>query len=112
MDYLAEHRQLLEAAASGTLPERIDESGSMSVAVVRELVEAGLLQALDASSMDGAEYLDPRITVAGREYLNELDQRQSEASISGKARRLGLRLLDGLLGIAVGLLIAWGSKLL
>ena len=113
MDHLANHRAVLELAASGKLPKSIDDTSTVvSIHAVRDLVEAGYLSAIDASTMGGPEYLEPRITVAGREYLNELLRRAADASPAGRARRLGSRLLDGGIGVAVGLAIAWGSKYL
>lgn len=66
---LDEHLRILTLAARGELPHSIVENSPVSVAIVRELVEAGLLHAIDASSFDGPEYLDARITMEGRQYL-------------------------------------------
>lgn len=66
-DYIS----VLNAAARGGLPDRINERSDPPFGLVRELVEAGLLTAIDASSHDGFEYLDPRITFSGREYLRQ-----------------------------------------
>ncbi|MGH8503292.1 MAG: hypothetical protein ACREVE_12640 [Gammaproteobacteria bacterium] len=109
MDYLAEHRIILGKAANDDLPEQINEGSSIPIGAVRELVEEGLLRAIDASSFDGRAYMEPRITVAGREYLNELNRRTMEASPAGKAKRIGLRILDWSGGIIAGVLIAWAS---
>jgi hypothetical protein len=109
MDYLADHRLVLEKAAASALPDQIDENSGIPVGVVHELIEEGFLHAVDASSDDGRSYMEPRITIAGREYLNELNRRVVEASPSGKAKRLGLRVLDWSGGIIAGILIAWIS---
>ena len=109
MDHLAEHRRILELAASDQLPDRIDEDSILSVDVCRELYEQGLIEAADATTMDNVEYLRARITIAGPEYLSELQHRVTEASPAGRARRIGLRTLDWGLGILAGLLIAWGA---
>lgn len=69
---MEEHRNILERAESGDLPGKLDERSSIPVQVVRELVEAGYLSALDASSMDGLAYVEPRITLAGRRFLKTL----------------------------------------
>lgn len=63
------HRTILKAAARGELPQSIDEQSDFDVHLVKELVESGLLKAVDASSFDGPAFLNPTITVAGREYL-------------------------------------------
>ena len=113
MDYLSQHRKILEDAAENKLPERINASSEASAEVVRELIEERYLKAIDACDSDGLEYLEPRITVSGREYLNHLQQRAFEGSAKGKAHRFGLRLLDWSGGIIAGLIIAWaGSNLL
>ena len=70
-----EHRRILEFAARGSLPESLSESSEFPIQVVRELVEAGYLTAIDATSFDGMEYLNPRITMGGREYLRTLQAR-------------------------------------
>jgi len=71
----ADHQRILEAAANLTLPDEIDESSEHSVSVVRELVESGFLDAADACSDDGDAYLEPRITMLGRQYLESLKLR-------------------------------------
>lgn len=62
----------LELGVKGDLPERVDSSSDPSASVIRELVGAGYLEAIDASSFDGPAYLGPKITLAGREYLESL----------------------------------------
>jgi hypothetical protein len=69
---MEEHRYILDLAARNALPEQVDESSNISVTVVRELHEAGYLQAIDVSTFDGIAYLEPRITLEGREYLRKL----------------------------------------
>ena len=69
---LEEHRQLLEQAAAGQLPKRIMEHSTPGFTIFRELIEAGYLTAVNAShTLEGA-YLEPRITLDGREYLKKL----------------------------------------
>lgn len=74
-----DHRTILEAAADGELPKEINDRTEISVASVRELIEAGYLEAIDASSMDGPAYLDPRITYQGRLHLKELEKSEPSA---------------------------------
>lgn len=107
MDYLAEHRSMLELAASGGLPRQIDESSELSVKVCRELVEAGLLDGIDARTFDGDAFLEPRITVSGREYLNELQRRSFEASPAGRARRATWVVSGWVVGVLTAVLTAW-----
>jgi hypothetical protein len=67
-----EHLKLLELAASNGLPGTIDEKAGLPLDIVRELVEAGYLKAIDASSFEGDAYMSPKITLSGREYLERL----------------------------------------
>jgi len=76
---MEEHRKVLELAEQGALPKTIDGTSHLSVDVVRELIDAGCLKAIDASSTHGPAYLQPKITLAGREYLTQL-----RASMEGK----------------------------
>jgi hypothetical protein len=69
---LEKHEYALSLAANEKLPDNISTSSRPSAAVIRELVDAGLIKAIDASSMDGPAYLNPQITLAGRQYLAQL----------------------------------------
>jgi hypothetical protein len=103
MDYLAEHKRILELAESRQLPDSVNAGSAVSVAVFRELYEDGLLDAIRSSDMsdmnDGDAFIEPRITMRGRLRLAELRQRAAEASPAGKAKWMGGRLL------------AWVSKI-
>jgi hypothetical protein len=70
------------------------------VRIVRELVEAGHVAAIDASSMDGDCYLDPRITIAGREYLRELRQFSESSKVDVTA--ILQRMKDILIAVSTG----------
>lgn len=74
---MEEHFRILEMAARNTLPELVDENSELSFLVIRELYEAGCLDANDASSSAGMEYLNPRITLQGREYLRQLQNERA-----------------------------------
>jgi hypothetical protein len=69
---MSEYRRVLELAAQGKLPPNIDDSTDPSASVVRELLEAGYLWAIDATSFSGPAFLNARITLPGREYLATL----------------------------------------
>jgi hypothetical protein len=99
--------KVLELAERSALPDRIEDDSVVPVSIVKELYEGGFLDAIDASSADGSEYMEPRINVRGREYLKVLKQQHYEVSPRGKAKRLGVRLLDWVGGIVAGLIIAW-----
>jgi hypothetical protein len=74
-DYL----RILDLASRDALPDRINDHSDPPFAIVRELVEAGYLWAIDASSFDGDEYMSPRITLQGREYLAHLQGQMQES---------------------------------
>jgi hypothetical protein len=87
---MEQHYKILKLAADGNLPRKIDKTSGLSVDIVRELIEAGYLKAIDASSYDGIKYLQTRITLSGREYLNELRSKTHEEqkimAVSNKIR--------------------------
>jgi len=69
---MKQHCKILELASEAKLTEKIDETSELPLDIVTELIEAGYLKAIDASSFAGTAYLQTRITLSGREYLNEL----------------------------------------
>ena len=96
---MEKHRRLLELAANGQLPERIDEESTPDFDIYRELIESDHLQATDVSSHEGRAYLEPRITLTGREYLSRIPITRSYTQIA----LLILGILIGLLGnVATG----------
>jgi hypothetical protein len=72
-----QYRSVLELAAQNKLPTKIDDATDPSASLVQELLEAGYLWAIDASSFDGPAYLNARITLPGREYLARLQSQGS-----------------------------------
>lgn len=87
---MKEHQRILELAAEGKLPETIDGTSDLAIDIVKELIDAGHLKALDASSFDGEAYLEPKITLAGREYLGQLTDRKRQTKV--QEDRSGVRL--------------------
>ena len=71
-DKMEKYRRILELAAAGQLPESVDEQSTPDFNIYRELIEANCLAAHNVSSHPpgGRAYLEPRITLAGREYLS------------------------------------------
>jgi hypothetical protein len=97
---MEEHIRILEMASRNALPERVNEDSELSVQVVHELYEAGHLEAVDACSRDGMEYLDPRITLQGRQYLRQL---QSERAAPEKELIAALeRMRDMMVSVSTG----------
>lgn len=93
--------RILELASRGALPDQIDEGSDIPVLIVRELVQAGYLTAIDTSSLDGYGYLEPRITIPGREYLRRLRQREADAPEKELISEIE-RLRDMLVAVATG----------
>lgn len=63
--------EILRMAAEGTLPQEITEETDPPFDLVQELVEAGFLKAIDTSTMHGFSLFEPKITFAGRQFLNQ-----------------------------------------
>lgn len=87
---MKEYMKILEIAADGNFPEKIDETSELSVDTVRELIEAGYLTAIDASSFDGIAYLQARITLPGREYLDVLKSGAKEGLVEMNENKIRL----------------------
>jgi len=85
---MKEHEYALFLAARGKLPENIGGSSRPSVTVIGELVDAGLIKAIDASSMDGPAYLNSQITLTGREYLANL-RKEADHTIVVETNKTG-----------------------
>ncbi|WP_421794146.1 hypothetical protein [Hydrocarboniphaga effusa] len=95
-----EHLRILDLATRNALPAEIDDQSDPSAQIFRELLDAGYVTAIDASSFDGEAFLNPRITLAGREYLNE---RQAEADAGDQEVIGGIERIRGLLiSVATG----------
>lgn len=73
-----EHLNILEAAEKGELPETLDSSSGINIDIFQELYESGLVKAIDASSFGGAVYINPKITMEGREYLKNNKPKNGE----------------------------------
>lgn len=64
--------RILQLAAKGNLPEKIDKASTLSTDAVKQLVELEFLKALSVSSLEGITYKRPRITLLGLDYLHEI----------------------------------------
>lgn len=78
---MGRHLKILEMAANDGLPESIDEGTGLPLDIITELVEAGYLKAIDASSFEGIAYIAPKITLPGREYLERLRIQERSSTI-------------------------------
>lgn len=104
-DYLSQYRTILKRAVENSLPTQIDASSDIDITVFKELFEEGLVEAIDASSMDGFAYLDPRITVRGREYLNKLESELVQASWGWKSKRAAYWIFNWFAGVGAGIIV-------
>ncbi len=88
--------RILRIAADGLLPEEIDERSEIPLHLVKELVDAGLLKAIDTSTLDGDSLMEPKITLAGRAFLKSHEQPIQVASkeVDEPMRRRGIE-IDG-----------------
>lgn len=113
MDLLNVHKTILEKAIAGALPSEITRTSEIPVEIFHELYEEGLVKAIDVSSMnEGTGYMNPAITLKGREYLDELNRKRDERSLKGRAKKVGLVFLGWLGGVLSAALTAWLGKFL
>lgn len=68
------HRKILQDILSKNFPDYIDHANFPQIDIFKELYEQGFVKAIDASSVDGDCYSDPRITMAGRKFLAEAEK--------------------------------------
>lgn len=66
-----ESLEILRQAAEGSLPDEITEDSSPPYELVQELIDAGLLKAIDTSTLHGYSLAKPKITFAGRQFLTQ-----------------------------------------
>ncbi|HFL5188139.1 TPA: hypothetical protein ACG354_002410 [Escherichia coli] len=78
---MEQHTTILQALANGSFGNFINESSDMDINIFEELLSAGMVTAIDASTLDGKEYLDPKITLNGRQYLSQLSVEQPNPSV-------------------------------
>ncbi len=85
---MEKHFEILAMAANKELPETIDDKCGLPLDVITELVEAGYLKAVDASTMEGPAYLNTSITFSGRQYLNSIkvEEKTTEMKVNPNIR--------------------------
>lgn len=82
---MQEHTRILKLAEKNELPELLDETSELSVSIVSELIDAGYLKAIDATSFGGVAFLQTKITLSGREYLNLLKNKENSIKQMSKS---------------------------
>ncbi|ECH8973051.1 hypothetical protein QF32_09010 [Salmonella enterica subsp. enterica] len=78
---MEQHKTILQALANGSFGNFINESSDMDINIFEELLSSGMVTAIDACTFDGKEYLDPKITLRGREFLNQLTAKPKESAL-------------------------------
>ncbi|HCN3812097.1 TPA: hypothetical protein N6S97_005029, partial [Escherichia coli] len=77
---MEQHKMILQALASGSFGNFIDESSDMDINIFEELLSSGMVTAIDGCADDGRAYLEPKITLRGREFLNQLSAKPKESA--------------------------------
>jgi hypothetical protein len=72
------HKKILKLAIDGKLPKNISKDNFQDIDIFEELYDRGLIKAIDASSLSGKAYLEPKITLKGREYYESLKPNQGQ----------------------------------
>lgn len=90
------HKQILRNLVDKKFPKNIDSENFPEINIFRELYERGLVAAIDARNFNGERFLETRITMEGRQFLDDSEksiQKNSHAfnigSISGGVIQLG-----------------------
>jgi len=78
------YEKILRLAIDGKLPKNISEDNFPDIDIFVELYQRGFVDAIDASSLDGRVYLNPKITFDGREYFNGLEDTQKNTMTTNK----------------------------
>lgn len=101
-----QHLIVLQQAAEGSLPARIDSDRVVSLSATRDLIRNGYIVAKDVSSPEQAAFVNLSITSSGRQHLQHLRKIHPPATprdwLAGRIP-LWLRMLISA-AIAIGLL--------
>ena len=54
---MKEHLKILKLAAKNQLPEKLDENSELPIEIISELIDAGYINAIDATTLAGPAYL-------------------------------------------------------
>jgi hypothetical protein len=60
---------ILKLAQDQKLPENLKSDSGLNLDCIKDLIERGYIQAIDISSKSGVGFMEPKITIAGVEYL-------------------------------------------
>ncbi len=77
---MKKHADLLRIIIDKGVIERANDSSDIDVSLVKELYDAGLVEAAEACSFDGLEYLDVKPNLSGRKWLADFEAEQNYKS--------------------------------
>ncbi len=78
------YEKILKLAIQGKLPKNMSEDNFPDIDIFVELYQSGFIDAIDASSLDGKAYLNPKITFKGREYYDGLEHTPNSTMTTNK----------------------------
>lgn len=78
------YEKLLKLAIDGELPKNISEDDFPDIDIFVELYNRGFIDAIDASTLDGKAYLNPKITFEGREHYDSLERTTAQPMTTNK----------------------------
>jgi hypothetical protein len=105
--------EILRRASKEGLPDQVGPEDTLdTIGIYAELVDAGYLTGSVTLNAVGrpCNVCGARITISGREHLEQLEKERAEKSSLAVARKSGLRLLQWFIAIATALIIAWIVK--
>lgn len=74
---MIEYELILEKIAKNSYKNSIEEHKDIDFDIFKQLFDAQLVSALDATTDDGGCFVDPKITFKGREYLDNMNNKIS-----------------------------------
>ncbi|MGF1873720.1 hypothetical protein L4D77_00045 [Photobacterium frigidiphilum] len=73
------HKSVLEYLIDNPNVDFVNESSEMDIVTFKELISYGLVDGTNACSDDGDCFLEPRITLRGREWL---ESKKNESTVN------------------------------
>ncbi len=97
------HKLILAFLISNSNIEGIDDSSDIDLAIFKELLDSGFVKAVDACADDGDCFLEPRITLSGREWV----QKQQSVSNKNLGKEDIVEIKPNFMGIGINLNAAY-----
>ena len=102
MDDIINTLQYLEVTGE---VNQVDSTSHLDVSVVKELYDAGLIEAIDVSSLDGPAFIKVRINLRGREWLKNENASGSDGPAQANEDIVDVK--PNFMGIGLNLNAAW-----